>query len=268
MLFSRSIMNYTESLFLNFSVFTLPVLKDNYIFILKSHTSSETLVIDPALAQPVIDFLQSKKWTLARVLNTHHHPDHTGGNFELKKYYKAPISAPKNDPILSDQKLDAYSKLSFANEQLQVIDAPGHTLGHILYYFKDSQVLFVGDCLFSLGCGKVFEGSPQQMTDSLNKIKQLPDNTQVFCAHEYSLANTRFALNVDPNNVNLQKKTIQIQNLRNQNKFTIPFSLKEEKESNPFLRCNTPEIKKYLNLNPSSSLEKSFASLRKLKDNF
>ncbi|MBE8221529.1 MAG: hydroxyacylglutathione hydrolase [Bdellovibrionales bacterium] len=257
-----------ENKFLNFSVFTIPVLNDNYIFVAKAHKTSQTWVIDPALAKPVINFLQDKKYKLTAVVNTHHHLDHTGGNLELKNYYNALILAPKNDPITADKKLDTNSKLSFAGEAVQIIEAPGHTLGHILYYFTESKVLFAGDCLFSLGCGRLFEGSPQQMTNSLNKILQLPDNTQVFCAHEYSLDNSKFALSVDSANLALQKKTTQIQNLRNQNKFSIPFKLGIEKQCNPFLRSNAPEIKKYLNLSSSCSTVESFAKLRKLKDNF
>lgn len=257
-----------ETAFLNFSVFSIPVLEDNYIFILKAYNTTETWVIDPALAEPVINFLKDKKWTLSAVVNTHHHLDHTGGNLELKNYYNVPILAPKKDPITADQKLDENNTLDFAGEVVQIIETPGHTLGHILYYFTESKVLFAGDCLFSLGCGRLFEGSPQQMTKSLNKISQLPDSTQVFCAHEYSLANSKFALSVDPNNLALQKKAAKIQKLRNQNQFTIPFLLKEEKQCNPFLRSHTSEIKDYLGLQSSSSTEKSFAKLRELKDNF
>lgn len=261
-------MNYSESVFLNFSVFTLPVLEDNYIFILKSNSTAEVVVIDPAEAQPVIDFLNHKKWGLNAVFNTHHHPDHTGGNLELKKHYNIPILAPKNDPIAADTQLSATSSLEFFGEQVEIIEAPGHTLGHILYYFASSQVVFVGDCLFSLGCGRLFEGSPKQMSNSLNKIKQLPDNTQVFCAHEYSLDNAKFALSVAPNNLNLQKKVRQIKKLRQKNQFTIPFNLGAEKESNPFLRCDSLEVKKYLNLPNGSSEWESFSRLRELKDIF
>lgn len=257
-----------ENKFLNFSVFTISVLEDNYIFVVKAHKTRDIWVIDPALAKPVINFLQDRKWQLSAIVNTHHHLDHTGGNLELKNYYNASVLAPKNDPIVADQKLDKDSKPNFAGELVQVIEAPGHTLGHILYYFAKSEVLFVGDCLFSLGCGRLFEGSPQQMTNSLNKIFQLPDNTKVFCAHEYSLANSKFALSVDPTNLALQKKATQIQSLRNQNKFTIPFKLDVEKQCNPFLRSDSLEIKKYLNLPSSCSIEESFTKLRKLKDNF
>lgn len=254
--------------FLNFSVFRIPVLEDNYIFVLKAHKTFDTWVVDPALAKPVISLLDEKKWQLSTILNTHHHADHTGGNLELKKYYQACVLAPKKDPILADKKLSQDSDLKFATEKIQVIEAPGHTLGHILYYFTESKVLFAGDCLFSLGCGRLFEGSPQQMSESLNKICQLPDNTQVFCAHEYSLANAKFALSVDPNNVALQKKAKKIQVLRKLNQATVPFLLAEEKQCNPFLRFTKLEIKKYLHLDKHSPAWQSFAKLRALKDSF
>ncbi|MBE8162477.1 MAG: hydroxyacylglutathione hydrolase [Bdellovibrionaceae bacterium] len=261
-----------ENTFLNFSVFTIPVLKDNYVFVIKAHKTTENLtdtwVIDPALAKPVIEFLQTKKWSLNAIVNTHHHEDHTGGNLELKTHYNASILAPQNDPIVADQKLSQNSNLHFAKEPVQIIEVPGHTLGHIVYYFAESKVAFVGDCLFSLGCGRLFEGSPKQMLSALNKIAQLPDDTSIFCAHEYSLANAKFALQADPENLALQKKITQIQNLRKQNKFTIPFNLGLEKQCNPFLRSDSVAIKKYLHLPNSCSTEESFAKLRKLKDTF
>lgn len=257
-----------KNTFLNFSVFTIPVLQDNYIFILKASNSSKLCVVDPALAQPVIDFLESKKWTLNTILNTHHHQDHIGGNAKLKKHYQASILAPINEAIVADQKLNQHSIVQFAGETVQIIEAPGHTLGHILYYFTESKVLFAGDCLFSLGCGRLFEGSPQQMINSLNKICQLPKDTQIFCAHEYSLDNARFALSIDPNNIALQNKAMQIQTLRKTNTPSIPFSLKEEQACNPFLRAHTTEIKKGLNLDSSTPDWQSFAKLRQLKDHF
>ncbi len=248
----------------------IPVLDDNYIFLIHESESGKTAVIDPAVAAPVQKILNKKGWTLDLILNTHHHWDHIGGNEELKKLSECRIIASEYDKKRIpgvDQPVSSGDILPFGASEIVVLDTPGHTLGHIVYFIPAQNLLFCGDTLFSLGCGRLFEGSPRQMWQSLQKIKALPDDTLIYCAHEYTLNNARFALSVDAENSTLQAYFKKIVSLSENHQATIPSSLKIEKACNPFLRTDSPSIQKNLNMDGYSE-EEVFARLRHLKDNF
>ena len=225
-------------------VFQLPVLQDNYIYILHSENAGKTAVVDPALAEPVGLFLKEKNWTLDFIFNTHHHWDHTGGNLELKKVWNCRILGFAEDahriPGI-DQHLQEEEEFTFDDLPCRVLFFPGHTLGHIAYWFFEEKKLFIGDTLFAMGCGRLFEGSPKQMFNSLNCIKSFPSDTEIFCAHEYTEKNGRFALSVDPQNQDLKNRMTEVQTSRRKNQSTVPFFLSEELKTNPFLRASTLE---------------------------
>ena len=225
-------------------VFQLPVLQDNYIYILHSENTGKTAVVDPAQAEPVNLFLKEKSWTLDFIFNTHHHWDHTGGNLELKKIWNCRIFGFIEDaqriPGI-DRHLQDKEKFIFDNLPCRVLFFPGHTLGHIAYWFFEEKKLFIGDTLFAMGCGRLFEGSPQQMFNSLNYIKTFPIDTEIFCAHEYTEKNGRFALGVDPQNQDLKNRMRKVRTSRKKNQATVPFFLYEELATNPFLRSSTLE---------------------------
>lgn len=230
-------------------VFQIPVLQDNYIYVLHDKDTQKTAVVDPALSEPVNLLLKEKKWKLDFIFNTHHHWDHTGGNLELKKKWNCRILGFKKDihriPGI-DQHLQEGEELNFGKIPCRIFFFPGHTLGHIAYWFFEEKKLFIGDTLFAMGCGRLFEGSPQQMFVSLNKIKSFPPETEVFCAHEYTEKNGRFALSVDPQNQNLKDRMKTVQTRRKGNQATVPFFLSEELKTNPFLRASTLEEFTYL----------------------
>ncbi len=228
-------------------VFQLPVLQDNYIYILRS--AQKTAVVDPALADPVNIFLKKRKWNLDFIFNTHHHPDHTGGNLALKKQWNCSVwgfaKDAKRIPGI-DRSLREGEESQFENHPFRVLFLPGHTLGHIAYWFFEEKKLFVGDTLFAMGCGRLFEGSFQQMFSSLSQIKSLPPDTKVFCAHEYTEKNGLFALNLDPKNPDLKIRMQKVTSLRKNRQATVPFFLSEELKTNPFLRARKVEEFAYL----------------------
>ena len=231
-------------------------LQDNYSYIVIDPKNKSTCVIDPSESGPIINFLEKNNLKLDYILNTHHHYDHVGGNSELKKYYKAKIVGyvndhkriPEIDILLKNKEIWKYK-----NFEAKIIHIPGHTTGHICFYFYKDKIAFTGDTLFSLGCGRIFEGTYSQMFDSLNKLKELPLDTKIYCGHEYTLQNSKFCLLNDPNNENLKIKITEIKKKLDNNLPTIPSTIKEELECNIFLRSN--------NL-------KAFSKLRDLKDNF
>ena len=222
-------------------VFQLPVLEDNYIYILKDEDAGKTAVVDPALAEPVNRFLQKKNWNLDFILNTHHHWDHTGGNQELKKKWGCLTAGfaldahriPGIDILLKQGEV-----FNMGNSPARILFLPGHTLGHIAFWFFEEKKLFCGDTLFAMGCGRLFEGSYRQMFHSLQQIKKLPPDTEVYCAHEYTEKNGRFALSIDFENPYLKKRMKEVKILRNKNKASIPFLLSEDMKTNPFLKAN------------------------------
>ncbi len=251
-------------------IIQLPVLNDNYIYLLHDEQSGETAVIDPAVAEPVLQVLKQKSWQLSYILNTHHHGDHVDGNLELKQQTGCQIIASEFDKHRIpgvDRGVQDGEIIKLGKHIGKVIAAAGHTNGHILYYFADNNALFCGDTLFVMGCGRLFEGSAADLWQSLQKLKSLPPDTRVYCAHEYSENNARFALTVEPDNLALQEKMTLIKQLRANGLPTVPSTIDEELETNPFLREDSPSLRKNLNCIANPAVE-VFAKLRRLKDNF
>ena len=248
----------------------IPCLNDNYSYLIKDNQTNTVAIIDPSEFGPCDKKINQKYKKLDFILNTHHHFDHVGGNTELKKKYGSKILGfemdkkriPAVDILLKDGQEFIIGNLSF-----KTIFIPGHTSGHIAFYLKKEKVVFTGDTLFSLGCGRVFEGTYQQMFDSLNKIKSLPEETKVYCGHEYTKNNFKFCLKFDPNN-NYLKDRIKVIDARiKEGKPTIPSTIREEIQTNIFLRYDDHDVKNTLNLKNASDLE-IFTKLRDLKDNF
>ena len=245
-------------------------MQDNYCYIIIDPKNKKTCVVDPSESKPISNFLKKNNLKLNYILNTHHHYDHIGGNSELKTKYKAKIVGfaddykriPNMDILLKDGEIWKED-----NFEAKIIHIPGHTLGHICFHFYKENNLFTGDTLFSLGCGRIFEGTYKQMYESLNFFKKLPLKTKIYCGHEYTLQNSKFCLKYDPLNKNLKSKIINIKkNLKN-NLPTIPSSIKDELECNVFLRSDNIDVQNKLNLHNNDSLE-AFSKLRDLKDNF
>jgi len=248
----------------------IPCLNDNYAYIIHHRESEIIGVVDPSEAKPIISFLSKNNLKLNFILNTHHHFDHIGGNVELKKIYNAKVVGyfgdkhriPGIDITLKDKE-----KWMFGNSQVEIIHIPGHTLGHICFFFEKEQVAFTGDTLFSLGCGRIFEGDHKQMLLSLNKIKQLPKNTSIYFGHEYTYKNAEFCIKHDLNNIDLKKKFEEIKKLRSKNLPTVPTILKDELKANIFLRCDQNDVKIKLNMKNQEDY-KVFKKVRDLKDSF
>lgn len=243
---------------------------DNYIYILHCKETGITAAIDPTYAQPVLDAMTTYGWTLDYVLNTHHHWDHTDGNAELKERTGCSIIGNARDakriPEI-DQGVSEGDIIAVGNLQAQILDIPGHTLGHIAFYFAQHALLFSGDTLFSMGCGRMFEGTPEQMVNSFAKLTSLPDDTLICAAHEYSDSNAAFALTIEPNNPDLQQRANEVKILRNKAQSTVPTTIALEKLINPFLRTESIEIRNTLAMQSANNYE-VFAELRKRKDNF
>ncbi|KAI3973311.1 hypothetical protein MKX01_020686 [Papaver californicum] len=249
----------------------VPCLKDNYVYLLHDIGTGTVGVVDPSEAMPVIDALNRTNRNLTYILNTHHHFDHTGGNLELKERYGAKVigASADSDRIPGiDIALKDGDKWIFAGHEVVVMETPGHTSGHVSYYFPGSGAIFTGDTLFSLSCGKLFEGTPEQMFTSLGKIMSLPDNTNIYCGHEYTLSNSKFALSVEPKNVALQSYAAQVTKLRSKGLPTIPTTLKTEKSCNPFLRTTSLEIRQLLKIPNTANDAEALGVIRKAKDNF
>jgi len=248
----------------------IPVLNDNYIYLIHDSLSKETAVIDPAVASPVIEVLKENNWRLTYLLNTHHHSDHVGGNLELKQQTQCQIVGAAIDehriPGI-DQKVQEGDTLKIGSYTIEIINCAGHTTGHIAFYIPEANALFCGDTLFAMGCGRLFEGSAEQMQHSLAKFSALPLNTQIYCAHEYTLANSRFALSVEPHNNDLLTSIEHIKKLTANKQATIPTTLEQELATNPFLRTSSPEIKESLAMPNASNLE-IFTELRERKNSF
>ena len=244
-------------------------LSDNYSYLIHDEESNTVAVIDPSEFKPC-DKIIKKYNKLDFILNTHHHADHVNGNLELKKKYNSKIlgfSQDKRRIPGIDILLEENQKQKIGNLEFDVIFIPGHTKGHIAFFFSKEKIAFTGDTLFSLGCGRVFEGTHEEMFYSLNKIKNLPPDTKIYCGHEYTKSNLNFCLAYDPHNIFLKEKAIDIQKKLNSNLPTIPSILGQEIKTNIFLRCNDPEIKLALDLKDSSEVE-VFSKLRDLKDSF
>jgi hydroxyacylglutathione hydrolase len=248
----------------------LPAFTDNYIWTLRN--GSHAAVVDPGEAGPVRDYLAREKLTLVAILATHHHPDHTGGIAELVKSNAVPVHGPRGEPIPAMTHPVGQGdtvEIPALGASFAVLDIPGHTRAHVAYYGLDS--LFCGDTLFACGCGRVFEGTPAQMLESLSKLAALPDSTRVYCGHEYTLANIRFARAVDPGNAELAAREARAQKLRDAGKPTLPSTLGEERATNPFLRCAEPAVvesaNKYLGSRVADPA-RVFAAIREWKNRF
>jgi len=252
----------------------IPVLSDNYIFLLVDAETGTAAVVDPAIAEPVLQLLQELKLELVAIFNTHHHGDHVGGNTQLLRHFPQAVvygGAEDRGRIPGQQVfLQEGDRVSFANREAQVLFVPGHTKAHIAYYFPPSEPhepgeLFCGDTLFAGGCGRLFEGTPAQMVDSLSKIRALPDSTRVWCALEYTLGNLRFAVTVEEQNQVLQARLEQVKAMRQRLEATIPSVLGEEKATNPFLRWDQPGLQARVK---SQNPIQTFGRLRGMKDVF
>ncbi|MGA3306076.1 MAG: hydroxyacylglutathione hydrolase [Stellaceae bacterium] len=247
----------------------VPVLRDNYVYLLREPETGSTAAVDPSVSGPVIAALDNLGWKLTHVINTHHHHDHTGGNLELKAHYGAIVVGPLADRARIpgiDVALAEGDTLRFGKEEAKVFDVPGHTRGHCAFWFPHSRALFSGDTLFLMGCGRLFEGTPAQMWNSLSKLKKLPGETRVYCGHEYTQANARFALTVEPGNKDLAARSKRVDDLRAQGKSTVPGTMAEELATNPFLRADDPALQKAQNA-PGDAVA-TFAAIRAAKDNF
>jgi hydroxyacylglutathione hydrolase len=248
----------------------IPALSDNYVYLLHEPRAGITAVVDPALAAPVLERLSARGWQLDWILSTHHHADHTGGNLELKQATGCRIAGPKADAARIpgiDLGLAEGDRFELGDAEAVVFETPGHTSGHISYWFADAGALFCADTLFSLGCGRLFEGTPAQMWRSLSKFAALPDDALVYCAHEYTQANARFALSVDPDNPALRARAAEVDRLRAAGRPTVPSTLGGERAANPFLRPHDPAIRQRLGLQNASDVD-VFAELRRRKDRF
>ncbi len=247
-----------------------PCLSNNYGFLIHDPGSGATGAVDTPDADAINAQLAERGWQLTHILNTHHHPDHVGGNLELKQRWNCVVVGPTADRTRIpgiDIALGEGERYRFGAFSARIFDVPGHTRGHIAYYFADAQVAFVGDTLFVLGCGRLFEGTPQQMWTSLQKLLTLPDETRIYCAHEYTQANARFALSVDPENEALRHRALDIDSKRAQSLPTVPTSIGEERRTNPFLRPMSESLRRTLAM-PDASDTEVFAEVRARKDRF
>jgi hydroxyacylglutathione hydrolase len=248
----------------------VPMLKDNYAYLLHDRATGATAILDPSEAKPGLDAAAARGWTLTHILDTHHHADHCGGNLGIKQQAGARVvgSAYDRERIPGiDIAVDEKSGFDFAGHRAEVLFIPGHTKGHIAFHFPDSKALFCGDTLFSIGCGRMFEGTADVMWPSLLKLRALPDDTRIYCGHEYTEANIRFALHIDPDNAALQRRAEEAKQLRAAGKPTIPARLGDEKQANPFLRADAPELKARFGGKDKPDHE-TFGALRAAKDRF
>lgn len=234
----------------------IPVLSDNYVWLVHDAVSAETMVVDPGEAVPVLAEAQRRGWTISAIWNTHWHPDHTGGNAEVKAATGAPVIAPAAEAAripTADRLVAEGDAVRLGGHAASVMEVPGHTAGHIAFHFAQDAVIFTGDTLFAMGSGRLFEGTAEQMFGNMQRLKLLPRETMVYCAHEYTQSNGRFAMVAEPDNVAVVERMVEVDRLRAAGEATVPTTIALELETNPFLRAGTAEI---------------FAELRAAKDAF
>ena len=240
----------------NLEIVAVPAFADNYLWLIHDHDSGETAVVDPGDAAPVLAEANQRGWRIGQILNTHWHPDHTGGNEAVRAATGATILGPAAEaariPTL-DAMLKDGDEVRIGNHRAEVWDVPGHTLGHIAYAFRDAGIAFVGDTMFAMGCGRLFEGSPEQMHASLQRIAALPGDTRLYCAHEYTLANAQFAAHAFPDDQPIADRLAAVEAARAAGKATVPTNVAAERATNPFLRAADTA---------------QFAELRRAKDAF
>lgn len=248
----------------------LPVLHDNYIYLIHDPASHATAVVDPALPDEPLQAAAARGWQITHIFNTHHHGDHVGGNLAIQEATGCTIVGPKADsqriPGIQIE-VDDGDTVAFGSKEAAVFFTPGHTRGHIVYWFEKDAALFCGDTLFAMGCGRLFEGTPAQMWASLQKLIALPDETRVYCAHEYTQANGTFALSVEPQNEQLQARMREVADARSKGHATVPSRMDIERATNPFLRPMSPDLQATIGLQ-GAPLVDVFAKTRELKDSF
>ncbi|MDX1519381.1 MAG: hydroxyacylglutathione hydrolase [Gammaproteobacteria bacterium] len=251
------------------TVHMFPCLQDNYGFLVHDPDSGQTASIDTPDADAITRELEARHWQLTHILNTHHHWDHAGGNLALKQKYNCIIVGAEKDahriPGI-DVRVQEGDIYRLGNHEFHVQETPGHTNGHIVYHVPEQHILFAGDTIFSVGCGRLFEGTPEQMLRSLEKIKRLPENTRIYCAHEYTLKNIQFARTIDQANPDLEEYYDEVRARRNDKLPTIPVTLARELKVNPFLRPTDHGIMK--NLSAANDKLAAFTEIRKRKDQF
>lgn len=250
-------------------VHQLPALSDNFIYVLREPHSGKVAVVDPGVARVAVDFLERRGWKPDFILITHHHPDHIGGILAVKQKYGCVVIGSEKDrariPGL-DRALKEGDEFLFGQEKVHVFGADGHTRGHVAYWMPESQALFSGDVIFSLGCGKLFEGTAEEMWNTIARFRELPEETLVYGSHEYTLDNAAYALQIDPDNPELHAMVAAARELRGEGKSTVPTRLAQEKAANPFLR---PEkLRQAMGLGENEPLWKVFGAIRASKDEF
>lgn len=232
----------------------VPAFADNYIWLVHDSASGETAVVDPGDATPALAEAERRGWTITQVWNTHHHWDHSGGNLAMKAATGCAVSGPAAEDIPGrDVALSEGSELRIGDHSGQVMEIPGHTLGHVALVFDADRIAFVGDTLFAMGCGKVFEGTPEQMHRSLQRIAALAEDTSLYCGHEYTLANGRFAAHAEPGNADIAVRLAEVEQMRARGQITLPTTVAAERATNPFVRSGDWQ---------------EFARLRAAKDRF
>ena len=236
-------------------VAAVSVLTDNYVWLIHNSESGETAAVDPSVADPVLEAVAARGWRLTQILNTHWHPDHTGGNQGIQAATGAPITAPAEAERVStvDRIVREGDRVTVAGAEAVVWDIPAHTAGHIAYYFEDERMIFVGDTMFAMGCGRLFEGTAQEMFANLQRIAALPADVRIYCGHEYTLSNARFAAHAEPGNADVARRLEQAAEMRRRGEITLPTTVAEERATNPFVRASDSE---------------EFARLRSAKDSF
>ena len=235
-------------------IVAVPAFTDNYIWIVHDRASGETAVVDPGDAAPALGEVQRRGWTVTQVWNTHHHWDHSGGNLAMKEATGCTVAGPAAETIPGrDFALSEGGELRIGDHRGKVMEIPGHTLGHVALHFEEAKVAFVGDTLFAMGCGRLFEGTAEQMHGSLGRLGALADDTALYCGHEYTLANARWAAQAEPGNAEIAKRLARVEAMRSAGEITLPTSVAEERATNPFVRAKSVE---------------EFARLRAEKDSF